>query len=322
MVSCNMNDKKTKIIPLETIPLEKAFPNESKDLTPWLADNIEALGERLGLKLSIEQREKSVGDFRVDLLCQDGEGQKVIVENQVEATDHDHLGKLLTYLVNLDAKIAIWVTSNPRSEHQRVIEWLNEASPNDTAFYLVKVEAIKTGEDIISPLFSVLAKPDNQTKEIGEDKKEWAERHHHRLEFWKGLLERNKAKTKLFSNISPSRYHYISTGSGKAGIHFSYCVYRECGTVELYIDADHDTGKGNKAVFDALHDQREAIEKEFGAPLEWQRLDDKRASRILKTFDTGGLTKPDTWPALQDQMIGAMVRFDSALRPRLAKISL
>jgi hypothetical protein len=224
--------------------------------------------------------------------------------------------------VNLEAKIAIWVTSDPRLEHQRVIEWLNEASPNDTAFYLVKVEAIKIGEGIISPLFSVLAEPDNQTKEIGEDKKEWAELHHHRLEFWKGLLERSRAKTKLFSTISPGRYHYISTGSGKAGIHFSYCIYMDCGTVELYIDADHDTGKGNKAVFDKLQSQREAIEKEFGAPLEWQRLDAKRASRILKTFDTGGLTRPDTWPALQNQMIEAMIRFDGALRPRLAKISI
>jgi len=313
-------DEQTKIIPLEMVPLSKAFPNESKDLTPWLADNIKALGDRLGIKLLIEQREKSVGDFRLDLLCQDGDVQKVIIENQVEETDHDHLGKLLTYLVNLDAKTAIWVTSNPRLEHQKVIEWLNEASPNSTAFYLVKVEAIKTGENMISPLFSVLAKPDKQTKEIGVDKKEWAESHHHRLEFWKKLLERSKAKTKLFSNISPGRYQYISTGAGKAGTVFRYAIYNEWGTIDLYIDSDQETGKGNKAIFGAFFNQKEIIEKEFGAPLEWHRLDDARCSIIQKSFENGGLAKPETWPALQDQMIDAMIRFDGALRPRLAKI--
>ena len=244
-----MNEKKTTIIPLEPVPLEKAFPNESKDLTPWLAENIEALGDRLGLKLSIEQREKAVGDFRVDLLCQDSEGHKVIIENQVEETDHDHLGKLLTYLVNLDAKIAIWVTSNPRTEHQKVIEWLNEASPNDTAFYLVKVEAVKTGEDIVSPLFSVLAKPDLQTKEIGEDKKEWAERHFKRLEFWKSLLEHSKEKTKLFSNIAPGKEHWLGTGAGKSGVSFNYTVLMDSGSAELYIDHDHDTGQEEQAHF-------------------------------------------------------------------------
>lgn len=316
-----MNDKKSKIIPLETVPLAKAFPNESRDLTPWLAENIEALAERLGLKLSIEQREKAVGDFRVDLLCQNADGQKVIIENQVEETDHDHLGKLLTYLVNLDAKIAIWVTSDPRSEHQRVIEWLNEASPNDTAFYLVKVEAIKTGEDIISPLFSVLAKPDTQTKEIGEDKKEWAERHFKRLEFWKSLLERSKDKTKLFSNVSPGPENWLATGAGRSGVSFNYVVLMDSGSVELYISHDHETGKKNKVIFDALFHDKEAVEREVGCALEWQRLDNKRACRICRRFTNGGLELPESWPALQENMIEMMIRMDKALRGRLAKIA-
>ena len=103
-------------------------------------------------------------------------------------TDHDHLGKVLTYLVNLDAKTAIWVTSNPRAEHQKVIEWLNEASPNDTSFYLVKVEAIETGNDAISPLFTILAKPDGQSKKIGQEKKDWEQLDQDRMDYWRALL--------------------------------------------------------------------------------------------------------------------------------------
>jgi hypothetical protein len=317
-----MNDQKQKIVALETVPLDQAFPNESHDLTPWLAENIDALGERLGLKLSIEQREKSVGDFRVDLLCQDGHGQQVIIENQVEETDHDHLGKLLTYLVNLEAKIAIWVTSDPRTEHQRVIEWLNEASPNDTEFYLVKVEAIRTGEDTISPLFSVLAKPDKQTKEIGVVKKEWAERHLKRFEFWKSLLDRSKDKTSLFANIAPGKENWISTGAGKAGVTFTYGVFMDSGTAELYIAHDHETGQKNKVIFDALFKEKDAIEQEVSGALEWERLDDKLASRIIRRFTNGGLASPDSWAALQDNMIEAMVRLNQALRRRLAKIEI
>jgi hypothetical protein len=274
------------------------------------------------LNLTVVQKEKHVGDFRLDLLCEDDEGKPVVVENQLEKTDHDHLGQLLTYLVNLEASTAIWVTTEPRPEHQKVIDWLNESTGADLSFFLVKVEASRIGNSPYAPLFTVVARPDDQSKEIGENKKEWAERHHRRLDFWKSLIERSKTKTKLFSTITPGRYHYISTGSGKAGLHFSYCIYMKCGTVELYIDAGHEKAKENKAVFDALYSQREAIEKEFGDTLEWQRLDTKRACRILKTFETGGLTQPDTWPALQNQMIDAMIRFDAAIRPRLAKISI
>ena len=263
---------------------------------------------------------RRVGDFNVDLLCEDANGRPVIIENQLEQTDHNHLGKLLTYLVNLDASTAIWVTAEPRPEHQKVIDWLNESTAADISFYLVKVEAARIGESPLAPVFTVLAGPDKQTKEVGEKKKEWAERHFKRMEFWKGLLEKCKEKTKLFSNISPSRYHWIATGAGKSGLSFSFVILNDWAQVELYIDYDHGTGEKNKVIFDALYAHKEAIEKEFGGPLHWERLDDKRASRVRKRFTDGGLTSPDTWPVLQEKMIDSMIRLDKTLRLRLAKI--
>jgi hypothetical protein len=168
----------------------------------------------------------------------------------------------------------------------------------------------------------VLAKPDKQIKEIGEVKKEWAERHFKRLEFWKSLLERSQDKTPLFANISPGKEHWIATGAGKAGVVFSYAILMDSGTAELYIDHDHDTGRGNKVIFDALLKEKAAIEQEVGGQLEWERLDDKRASRIRRRFTNGGLSTTDSWPALQDNMIDAMVRLNKALRPRVAKIEI
>lgn len=317
-----MAEKKDIVSRLEIVPIRKAFQKEAIHFTTWLEGHIEALAERLGLQLTVVQREKEVGDFNVDLLCEDGDGRPVIVENQLERTDHDHLGKVLTYLVNLDASTAIWLTTEPRTEHQKVIDWLNESTAADIKFYLVKVEATRIGDSPYAPLFTVLSMPDKQTKEVGEKKKEWADRHYNRLEFWKGLLERSKDKTKLFSNISPGRYHWIGTGSGKSGVTFNYVILMDWSSVELYIDHDKDTGQKNKAIFDALYAQKDVIEKEFGSSLEWERLEDKRASRIRRRFESGGLASPESWPALQDAMIDAMVRLDKALRPRVAKIEI
>jgi Domain of unknown function (DUF4268) len=305
---------------LEIEPIRKAFPHEAMHFTTWLESQIEALAERLGIELTVIEREKSVGDFNVDLLCEDGNGKSVIIENQLERTDHDHLGKLLTYLVNLDASTAIWITTDPRPEHQKVIDWLNESTAADLSFYLVKVEAIRIANSPFAPLFTVLAAPDNQVRKIGEKKKELAARQSNHFEFWKSLLERSKTKTKLFAHRTPGHHHWLGIGAGKTGCGFHYVVTNDGASIELYIDYDKDTGEKNKAIFDALHAQREDIEKEFGGPLEWERLDDKRASRIRKYFTEGGRATPEKWPELQERMIDGMIRLDRALRQRLARI--
>jgi hypothetical protein len=305
---------------LETVPIKHVFKHEEHDFTPWLEQHIDVLAERLGMQLTVVQREKTVGDFSVDLLCEDAESKAVIVENQLGKTDHDHLGKLLTYLVNLDAHAAIWVTPEPRPEHEKVINWLNEATGADISFYLVKVEAVRIADSPFAPLFTVLAEPDVVTKDVGEKKKEWAERHHKRMAFWKGLLERSRLKTKLFANISPSPSDWISTTAGRAGISFTYKILMDGGSVDLYIDNDHETGEKNKRIFDQLVAQREGIENEVGAELQWERMDDKRASRIRRRFKVGGLIDASTWPVLQDEMIDFMTKFEKAFRPRVAKV--
>ena len=227
----------------------------------------------------------------------------------------------MTYLVNLEASAAIWVTGQPRREHQEVIEWLNEFSPKDISFYLVKVEAARIGRSPYAPLFTVVAAPDRQTKDVGKSKKDWAKRHFDRLKFWEGLLEKSKARTGLFSNISPGRQSWIATGAGKSGLKFSYVVNMDCGSIELFIDLGKGKDTKNKAIFDALYAQKDSIEKEFRGPLKWQRLDKKRACRIISKWTReGGLASPGKWPNLQEWMIDAMIRFERAIRPRLANL--
>lgn len=317
-----MSNVNALVARLEIVPIREVFKREAYHFTTWLEEHIEALAERLGLELSVIQREKEVGDFNVDLLCEDKMGKPVIVENQLERSDHDHLGKILTYMVNLEASTAIWVTPEPRAEHEKVIEWLNESTPKGISFYLVKVEAARIAESPCAPLFTILAGPDSQSKDIGLGKKEWAERHYKRENFWTSLLERSRERTKLFANKSISKDHWLTISAGKSGLSLSYLIHMNDGGFELYIDFGSEETARNKAYFDALFEQKVQIETEFGEPLEWLRLDDKRASRIVRLYMTGGLSMEETWPSLQDQMIDGMIRFDKVMRGRLAKITI
>ncbi len=267
-----------QIARMQPVALREIWQHEALDFTYWLADNLDYLEDVIGLKLTLEKREASAGDFWVDILASDNTGNLVVIENQLEKTDHDHLGKILTYLSNLDAKTAIWITSQPRPEHERAIHWLNDTLPADTAIYLLQIEAYSIAGSPPAPKFTVIAGPSEESRRFGNQRKEFAERYTLRLQFWEQLLERAKNKTHLHSRISPTKDNWINTGAGKSGLAYAYVILMNGGRVEFYIGTtDQET---NKRYFDKLFAHKADIEKTFGASLEWQRLDNKRASRI------------------------------------------
>ena len=187
---------------IKKVPLRKLWKKEDKDFSHWLSNNIDYLNDVLDFDLSVENTEEKVGPYRVDIFAEDNYGRKVIIENQLEKTDHTHLGQILTYMVNLDSKIAIWIASRVVDEHAKVIDWLNENSPDDFSFYLIQLEAIMIeGNEIAAPLFTIVQKPTLESKELGAEKKQYAQRHILRKEFWGQLLEKSKEKTKLHSNV-------------------------------------------------------------------------------------------------------------------------
>lgn len=243
------------------------FPNEAGDFTTWLEEHIEVLGDRLGLKLSNAEREQAVGSFSADLRAEDGDGRLVVIENQLERTDHDHLGKVLTYLVNLEAKIAIWVSPAPRPEHMRVVQWLNEITPADVAFYLVKLEAVRIGASPLAPLFTPLVGPSEEARAVGTERKELAQTPALRREFWTQLLELSRSRTHLFKTISPSDDDWISFGGGRSGLQFSYVIQRKRSCVRLDIDGGSGSEAQNKRIFEHFNANRLAIQRDFGSTL-------------------------------------------------------
>jgi hypothetical protein len=301
---------------LERVALREVWQNEPH-FTRWLQENIDVLNDLIDVTLSNPEREQSAGAFNVDLVADDESGNTVIVENQLEPSNHDHLGKVLTYLTALEAKGAVWIVSNPRPEHVSAISWLNESS--SASFWLLKVEAVRIEGSPPAPLLTVIVGPSSEGKQIGQKKRELAARHIAHRHFWEQLLDRAKAKTKLHAAISPSVAHWIGTGAGKGGMRWSYVIRREDAQIELYIDRGDDSKDENEAIFDKIHAHQDVVERSFGGPLDWQRLDGKRACRICTVIEGGGLTNEDEWPQIQDAMIDAMIRFEKALRPYVEK---
>ena len=307
---------------LKRVSLREIWPNEEDDLTPWLENNLDILGEALGIELSAIEREKRAGTFEADLLAEDSNSNPVVIENQFGKSDHDHLGKTITYLTQLNAKTVIWICGEPRPEHVTAFTWLNETTPDDISFYLVKLEAFKIENSPPAPHFVVLSRPSSAIKAIGATKKEFAERHKKRVEFWKGILDKSKAKTDLFANINPSRECWIGTSAraGITGLYYNFVILKSSSRIELYVDT-RDKDK-NKTIFDQLYSEREEIERRFGGKIDWQRLEEKRACRIAVLVSKRiGLKDGDKWDRIQDDMIESMIKFESVLRSSLQNLT-
>ncbi len=273
----------------------------------------------LEINLENVERERAAGHFNVDLVAEDDAGNPVVIENQLEKSNHDHLGKLITYLTAMEARTAIWIVSEPRPEHIRAIGWLNESS--SAAFYLFKVEAIKIADSPAAPLLTLIVGPSEETRQVGASKKEFGERYEIRLKWWTALLERAKEKTRLHANISPGRYSWIGTGAGKAGLTYNYVTRRDATMVELYIDRGQGLGKENLKIIRALETHKGEIEKAFGGPLSWQALEGKRACRVRALVELGGYQTPEEdWPKVHDAAIDLMIRLEAALGPWVAKL--
>ncbi len=312
---------KTPVGKLERVALRKVWENEARDFTQWLEDNIAVLNDALGMNLINVDRERAAGSFSIDLVAEDEGGGTVIIENQLEKSNHDHLGKLITYLTAMNAKAAIWIVSDPRPEHEAAVAWLNES--NSVGFYMVKVEAVRIGDSPPAPLFTIIVGPSEETKDVGQAKKEISERYGIRKRWWTQLIERSAKVTKLHAHITPGEYSWIGASTGIRGLNLNYIVAQDKCAAELYIDRGKDLDDENESIFNQLLTHKEEIDKAFGEPLNWQLLEGKRACRIRHTQNGGGYrSSEDQWPTLQDAIINDMDRLEKALRPHLKQLRL
>ena len=303
---------------LQRVPLREVWKHEAYDFTQWLQENIDVLNAALNLNLINVDREQAAGSFSVDLVAEDEGGGTIIIENQLEKSNHDHLGKLITYLTAMAARAAIWIVSEPRPEHVAAIAWLNEATSAD--FYLVKVEAVKIGDSPAAPLLTIIVGPSQETKQVGHQKKELAERFDLRLNWWTQLTSRPEAK--LHAHITPGPYSWIGVSSGVRGLGLNYAINQDVSAAELYIDRGKDSDDENKAIFDELYSHREEIQKEIPNTVIWERLEGRRASRIKISIPGGYKSAEEDWDRIQKEQVAAMNTLERTLKPFIKKLAL
>lgn len=264
------------------VPLREIWKHEALDFTNWLAldENLELLADTLGLTLVSAQTEVSVGNFSLDILAEDDNGDKIIIENQLEPTNHDHLGKLITYASGLGAETIVWVVSQAREEHAQAITWLNEKTNEDANFFLIEIEAWRIDDSSPAPRFNVIAKPNEWAKTVKQSRSGTNTISDLKLkqqEFFNKLREAGTEKSKYVKSWQtprPQHWYNIRIGSSRAKLAALINSRDSYVGVELYVHED-------KELFASLMMQKDQIESKLGFQLDWRELPDKKASRAL-----------------------------------------
>ena len=293
---------------LKEVDIRKVWAHEQYDFSKWLAneENIKELGDELNLALTDVETEKFVGNYRCDILCKDEiTGKIVLIENQLEPTNHDHLGKIITYASGLDAAVVIWIVSSARDEHASAIEWLNTHTDDDISFFLLEVHAYKIGDSDPAPQFKIIEQPNDFVKTVKNIAKntELNESQKSRLEFWTQFNEIIVANGKPFNTRKASTDHWynVAIGSSEANISIDLVNKEHKIRIGLWIN-------DNKDIFDSLFQQKSSIENALGIELEWHRLDDKKASYICTYVNGLNFKKQDNYPILMTQIIDVVSR--------------
>ena len=271
---------------LERVELRNIWESESSHFTPWLAraENLSVLGEALGIELELEAQEKSVGPFRADLLCKDvATDAWVLIENQLERTDHSHLGQLLTYASGLEAVTIVWIASRFTEEHRSTLDWLNRITASNFNFFGLEVELWRIGDSAAAPKFNVVAKPNDWARSVAQaarsiDETELSGVRLLQRDYWAALNdELNRVGGVVSGHKKPQAQSWMSYSIGRTSCNIAGVMVRPKRAIraELYL-----SGAQAKEFFYRLAEQKAEIESEFGYPLEWEELPEGNDSRI------------------------------------------
>ena len=291
--------------------LRSIWPHEALNFTPWVAENVDLLADAVGLDITVDETESSVGDFNVDIYASEtGTDRKIIIENQLEDTDHDHLGKLITYASGKGADVVIWVVKHAREEHKAAVEWLNNHTDDKIGFFLCEIKLFQIGDSQIAPAFTVVERPNDWTKEIRKTASANSTQQQ-RLEYWQAFNDyafTDANFSRIFNKRKPTTDHWMvfSIGSSACHIAVSQIQKRKAVDVELYINDD-------KELFKSLFAHKDEIEKNMEMELEWKELPERKASRILieKTVD---LDDRATWPEQFDYIMDTCIKMKRAFK--------
>lgn len=280
---------------IQITDLRQVWKNESTDFTPWLAkeENLALLGEAIGIDISLEEKESTVGDFSVDIFAkEEGTGRNIIIENQLEDTNHDHLGKLITYASGKNAEIVIWIVKRARDEHRKAIEWLNNHTDDTAAFFLIEIELWKIGDSQPAAKFNVVERPNDWAKAIKANTNLTAGEAI-KLDFWQSFnayaAEERPDFTKVFNLRKPQTWHWYDLSTGIGSVSVQYTVNTNNGKLTAGL-----------TVFDEDHSLFEAFlekDKELSELLGGAKIISKESVKSARLFIARSIKLKDkeTW---------------------------
>jgi hypothetical protein len=311
---------------LEEVDPRDIWRDEARNFTPWLLDNADYLGEVLGLEIELETREHSVGAFSLDLFGRDiTNGCVLIVENQLEPTDHKHLGQLLTYAAGTGAKTVVWVSPEFRDEHRKALDYLNEASvaaqDARVRYFGIEVGVVRISDSVPAPRFTVVASPSDWSVEfaLSQISDESNPRKTAYRTFWGKYLQELHAANPGITNVrATTSANWIGGNYLRRGIQISIAFIKAGqASVEIYIDLGHR--KKNEDVFFALRENKSRVEKEIGAQLQWQELPGKRACRVRLAMP-GAIDEPAKHGALIKELVKQHAAFKKVFKPLVEEL--
>lgn len=307
---------------LEKIDLREAWATEAGDFTPWLAkeENLALLGDTIDLELELEAQEKSVGPFRADILCKDTTTDDwVLIENQLEKTDHTHLGQLLTYGAGLKAVTIVWIANRFTEEHRAALDWLNAITDDRFNFFGLEVELWKIADSPIAPKFNVVCKPNDWSRTVSEaasriEEGDLSETKLLQREYWAALREVFHARNSIIRPQKPHPQHWTNFAIGRS--HFS--LGATMNTQKGFIQANLGCyGVDAKAHFFLLQDQQEEIESEIGFPLEWEELPGRKESRVAVRQHGIDPTNQAAWKKQHEWLADCLEKLHKAFAQRV-----
>lgn len=303
---------------LSEIDLRKLWINEAADFTPWLAENIDTLGRALGLDLELKSRETSVGAFSCDLHARDlASGRSVVIENQLEATDHDHLGKLLTYAAGLEASVIVWVAKEIRDEHRAALEWLNRKTGTDTHFFAVVPRVFRIDNSKPAYEFQLIVSPNEWEDIIVEPPQPPSPREETYKRFFQALIDCLREEHQFCNARKAQPQSWIRLSSQiNSNIGF-YVAFTRSRTLKVELFVEYSARDKCKELFDALFERKQVIEHELGEQLAWERLDEGIGSRLALYKDGVIDATPDDLEVLRKWAISKLLLFREKLSPHV-----
>ena len=305
-----MNNKLGK---LSKTDLREIWKNEEYDFSTWLAEeeNLVLLSDEIGISIKLIEKEVGVGKYSLDILAEEeGTGRKIVIENQLENTNHDHLGKIITYAAGHDASIVIWIFKDIREEHRSAIDWLNESTGEDVLFFGVKLEAWKINNSEPAPKFQVICRPNEWAKVVkhSSDNKDLGETELKKLDFWTKLKSYALEKKILLFRPTPGPQHWynITIGSSDAHIGLSLNTRENLLGCEIYIN-------DRKSLFEFLKGQKKVIEDQLKGKLEW--IEAKKACRIVQRKDNADIDDEANVTTSFNWLIDRAIAFHKVFSP-------